>query len=49
MMHDFVTTENYVIFPIFPCTMSIQRMMNGENIFMWEGDKLKTFLLLLIG
>lgn len=46
MMHDFVTTENYVIFPIFPCTMSIQRMMNGENIFMWEGDKLKTFFII---
>lgn len=46
MMHDFVTTDNYVIFPVFPCTMSIERMMRGENMFMWEGDKLKTYFII---
>lgn len=46
MMHDFVNTQNYVIFPIFPCTMSFARMMRGENIFMWEGDKLNTFFII---
>jgi carotenoid cleavage dioxygenase len=42
MLHDFVNTENYVIFPIFPCTMSFERLMRGEPIFMWEGDQLPT-------
>jgi carotenoid cleavage dioxygenase len=42
MMHDFVITEHYVIFPVFPATMSFERMMNGGKIFMWEGDKYKT-------
>ncbi len=46
MVHDFVTTKNYVIFPIFPCTMSIARMMRGENIFLWEGDKFNTFFII---
>jgi carotenoid cleavage dioxygenase-like enzyme len=46
MMHDFVNTENYVIFPIFPCTMSFERRMQGESIFMWEGDKLNTFFII---
>ncbi len=42
MMHDFVNTEHTVIFSVFPCTMSIERMMRGESIFMWEGDQLQT-------
>ncbi len=42
MMHDFINTENYVIFPVFPCTMSFERMMQGQSIFMWEGDQLPT-------
>ncbi len=46
MMHDFVNTENYVIFPVFPCTLSFERMYNGQNIFMWEGDELNTFFII---
>lgn len=45
MMHDFVTTENYVVFPIFPCTMDFERMMKGGSIFMWEGDRLPAVLI----
>jgi carotenoid cleavage dioxygenase-like enzyme len=37
MMHDFINTENYVIFPIFPCTMSFTRMNQGKSLFMWFG------------
>lgn len=43
MVHDFINTANYVIFPIFPCTLSLKRTMQGEPIFMWEGDRLNTF------
>ncbi|HLB55868.1 MAG TPA: carotenoid oxygenase family protein [Coxiellaceae bacterium] len=46
MMHDFCNTEHYVIFPIFPCTMSFERAMRGENIFVWEGDRLKTYFII---
>ncbi len=42
MMHDFINTEHYVIFPVFPCTLSFERAQRGENIFMWEGDRLNT-------
>lgn len=46
MLHDFVTTENYVIFPIFPCTMSVERMFQGKHMMMWEGDQLNTFFII---
>ncbi len=42
MMHDFINTEHYVIFPIFPCTLSFERARRGEPVFMWEGDVLNT-------
>lgn len=45
MIHDFINTENYVIFPIFPCTISIERMLRGETMYMWEGDRLTTFFI----
>ncbi len=45
MMHDFVNTEHYVIFPIFPCTLSFERARRGEPIFMWEGDRLNTYFI----
>lgn len=46
MMHDFANTENYVIFGVFPCTMSMERMMKGENMFIWEGDRLNTWFII---
>lgn len=45
MMHDFVTTENYIIFPVFPCTYDFERKKQGEPLFIWEGDCLKTFFI----
>ena len=46
MMHDFVNTEHYVIFPIFPCTLSFERARRGEPIFMWEGDLFNTHFII---
>jgi carotenoid cleavage dioxygenase-like enzyme len=39
MVHDFVVTENYVLFPIFPLTGSLERAMEGKPPFAWEPDK----------
>ena len=39
MVHDFITTDRDVIFPIFPITGSLERAMKGENPFQWEPDK----------
>lgn len=39
MMHDFIITENYVIFPVFPLTGSLERAMQGQPAFAWEPDK----------
>lgn len=36
MMHDFAITENFSIFPLFPLTWDIQRIIQGETIFKWE-------------
>ncbi|CDZ77318.1 Lignostilbene-alpha,beta-dioxygenase isozyme I [Legionella massiliensis] len=45
MIHDFINTEHYVIFPIFPCTLSFERARRGESVFMWEGDQLNTLFI----
>ncbi len=39
MVHDFIATDQDVIFPIFPITGSLERAMKGENPFLWEPDK----------
>jgi carotenoid cleavage dioxygenase-like enzyme len=39
MMHDFITTDEHVIFPVFPLTGSMERAMNGQPAFAWEPDK----------
>ncbi len=39
MVHDFITTDKDVIFPIFPITGSLERAMKGDNPFLWEPDK----------
>ncbi len=36
MMHDFAITENFTIFPLFPLTLDVQRIMRGEQPFKWE-------------
>lgn len=39
MMHDFITTDEHVIFPVFPLTGSMERAMQGQPPFAWEPDK----------
>lgn len=39
MMHDFITTDEHVIFPVFPLTGSLDRAMKGAPAFAWEPDK----------
>jgi len=39
MVHDFITTREHVIFPIFPLTGSLERAMRGEPAFAWEPEK----------
>jgi len=39
MVHDFMTTENHVLFPVMPLTGSLQRAMNGLPPFAWEPEK----------
>ena len=36
MVHDFVVTRNYILFPIFPLTGSLERAMQGQPPFAWE-------------
>ncbi len=39
MVHDFITTRDHIIFPIFPLTGSMDRAMKGQPAFAWEPDK----------
>ena len=39
MVHDFMVTENHVLFPIMPLTGSLERAMKGLPPFAWEPDK----------
>jgi carotenoid cleavage dioxygenase len=39
MVHDFMVTENYVLFPILPLTGSLERAMTGKPAFAWEPEK----------
>lgn len=39
MVHDFVVTDEHVVFPIFPLTGSMERAMNGQPAWAWEPDK----------
>jgi carotenoid cleavage dioxygenase len=38
MVHDFLTTAEHAIFPIFPLTGSMERAMEGRPPFAWEPD-----------
>ena len=38
MVHDFITTREHVIFPIFPATLRVERMARGESVIGWEPD-----------
>ncbi len=39
MVHDFIVTENHMLFPILPITGSLERAMSGAPPYAWEPDK----------
>ena len=39
MVHDFLVTRNYALFPILPLTGSLQRAMQGGPPLAWDPDK----------
>ncbi len=39
MVHDFLVTRDYVLFPIMPLTGSLERAMGGGPAFAWEPEK----------
>lgn len=39
MVHDFLVTRDYVVFPIMPLTGSLPRAMEGGPAFAWEPEK----------
>lgn len=36
MVHDFITTDEHVIFPIFPATIDMDRIMKGGPMIAWD-------------
>ncbi len=43
MMHDFMMTENYVIFPCMPVVIDMARAMRGGPMAAWEGNRTSYF------
>lgn len=39
MVHDFMVTQNHVLFPVLPLTASLERVMAGGPAFAWEPEK----------
>lgn len=39
MVHDFMVTQNHVLFPVLPLTASLERAMSGRPAFAWEPEK----------
>ena len=39
MVHDFIVTRDFVIFPIMPLTASLDRALQGKPPFAWEPEK----------
>lgn len=39
MVHDFIVTENHVLFPILPLAGSMERVKSGRPPYAWEPDK----------
>ena len=39
MVHDFMVTRNYVLFPVLPLTGSMQRALSAKPAYAWEADK----------
>ena len=38
MVHDFITTRDHVIFPVFPATLRLERAARGESVLGWEPE-----------
>ena len=38
MLHDFIVTENYIVFPVMPLTTSLERAMSGAPMMAWEPE-----------
>jgi len=38
MVHDFVVTENYIVFPVMPITLNLERAMSGKPPVAWEPE-----------
>jgi carotenoid cleavage dioxygenase-like enzyme len=39
MVHDFIVTENHLLFPVLPITGSMDRAMRGKPPYAWEPEK----------
>ena len=39
MVHDFMVTDEHILFPIMPLTGSMERAMTGAPVYAWEPDK----------
>lgn len=39
MMHDFGTTRNYVVFPVFPTVADMARLRKKQPLFQWEPER----------
>jgi carotenoid cleavage dioxygenase-like enzyme len=39
MVHDFIVTENHMLFPVLPITGSLARAMAGQPAYAWEPEK----------
>ncbi|MFM0229653.1 carotenoid oxygenase family protein [Paraburkholderia sediminicola] len=39
MLHDWVVTEDYVVFPVVPITSDLERLKRKEVAFMWDDTK----------
>ncbi|MEC5160171.1 MULTISPECIES: carotenoid oxygenase family protein [unclassified Janthinobacterium] len=39
MVHDFMLTEHYALYPVMPLTASITRAMHGEPMYAWSPGK----------
>ncbi|MBI1213091.1 MAG: carotenoid oxygenase [Alphaproteobacteria bacterium] len=38
MVHDFAITDQHIIFPIYPATIDVQRIMKGGPVIAWDPD-----------
>jgi carotenoid cleavage dioxygenase-like enzyme len=39
MVHDFIVTENHLLFPVLPITGNMARAMAGQPAYAWEPEK----------